>query len=72
MYGYVLSTPEENAIAEGMPAPTCNGLIPDTVDAIDTVEGAHPAAPAKLMDAARVSFARNEKPAVGHQQLGAR
>ena len=47
------------AIAEGLPAPSCNGLHPDTVDAIDAVAAAYPAAPPSLIGAARVSFARN-------------
>ena len=49
------------AIAEGLPAPSCTGLHPDTVAAIDAVAFVYPAAPPRLVDAARVSFARNEK-----------
>ena len=45
----------------GQPSITCTGLHPDTLDAIDAVAAAYPAASPRLIDAARVSFARNEK-----------
>ena len=49
------------AIAHGTPAPSYNGLHPDTVDAIDAVALLTRRAPPRLIDAAGISFARNEK-----------